>query len=373
MTYQDLKFDIINNKQVYDQLWQENKLSFMQSWAWGEFKSATNIPVRIKCNYNKGSCFTFTVFIKKLPIFDVKYGYIPKFASEQIMQQLNKGFYIKLGHLACNDLNLKFLLYEPNTTIVHNSSAFRDMRRQAQSIQPSETDLILLNGTDEEMLGRMDKGTRYEIRKAIKNNCEVLLADWTGNKDEDKKTVRRFFSVMQSIYDRTSYVMYGEDYFLQAFNIMGSDKMCRIFFVQKDGQDVGAMMHYMDVDTVYEVYGGANHLGRKLSANYLLKWEAMKLSRDEGYLKFDQWGVAPQVINVDTGRRHFKKDHPLYNISKFKSGFGGQYTEYIGQWAYIIHSLWFWLYRAALWLNGMYIKIYPRLRKGLILVKRSYR
>jgi peptidoglycan pentaglycine glycine transferase (the first glycine) len=372
MTYQDLVFEVINNRQVYHQLWQDNKLSFMQSWAWGVFKSPTNDPVRVKCIYDKDRSFVFTIFIKKLPIFNVMYGYIPKFASDQIIQQLKTDFYQKLGYLTRNDLNLKFLLYEPNASYGHDSSAFKSMRRQAQSIQPNETDIIILNGTDNEMLERMDKGTRYEIRKAIKNDCRVFPVGWTGNIGEDKKTVKRFFSVMQSIYDRTNYVMYGEDYFLQAFNIMGSDKLCRIFFVQMGGQDVGAMMHYMDVDTVYEVYGGANHLGRKLSANYLLKWEAMKYSRDEGFLKFDQWGVAPQVIDVNNNRRHFKRDHPLYNISKFKSGFGGQYTEYIGQWAYIIHPLWFRLYRIAIWLNGAYIKLYSRLRKTLIRLKRLH-
>ncbi len=371
MNCSDILFDTVNSKQLYQQLWQENKLSFMQSWAWGEFKSSTNEVVRFKCTYDQNQSFVVTIFIKNIPILNIKYGYIPKFATDKILQRLNNDFYRKLGYFTDNDLNLKFLLFEFNASSTYGYNFSSYMVRQAKSIQPNETDIILLNAADEEMLDRMDKGTRYEIRKAVKKGCRVSFVEWTGDEGKDKETVKRFFSIMQSIYDRTNYVMYGEDYFFRAFTVMGADKMCRILFVQMDGQDIGAMMHYMDVDTVYEVYGGVNNLGRKVSANYLLKWEAIKHSRKEGYEKFDQWGVAPLVVDADTGKRRFKQGHSLYYISKFKSGFGGQYTEFIGQWAYIMKSGWFWVYRFGVWLNRRYIHIYSFLRKCYLYFRRS--
>jgi hypothetical protein len=54
--------------------------------------------------------------------------------------------------------------------------------------------------------------------------------------------------------------------------------------------------------------------GATLRANYLLKWEAIRSSREQGATSYDLWGLV----------------HP--GIAHFKQGFGGQEIEYIGAW-----------------------------------------
>ncbi len=353
-----IEFELINDKQVYHKMWQEQKLSFLQSWPWGEVKSKTNQPIRLRCRLDDGYEFPFTVYLKKFPFFSATFGYIPRFANEKIVQKLDAQFLLELRKYLKSKFATKFLLVEPlvlKDNLEFASNLIEKMNKQPITIQPNETDIIKLEGTDDEMMGRMDKGTRYEIRKAIKNGCEVTVSEWSGDEKINAENIDRFFAVMQDIYARTDYVMYGRQYYANIFSLLGPANMCRIFYVQRDGKDVGAMMHYMDADTTYEINGGATDVGRKLSANYLLKWEAMKTCRDEGYKYFDQWGVSPQICD-ESGHCSFEKDHPWYHISKFKSGFGGQYTEYIGQWADVYSSIWFWLYRARLMINDLFIK-----------------
>ena len=63
---------------------------------------------------------------------------------------------------------------------------------------------------------------------------------------------------------------------------------------------------------VVEPYGGMTEAGAASRANYLLKWEAIRTSRERGFTTYDLWGVA----------------HP--GIEHFKSGFGGREVRYAG-------------------------------------------
>ena len=54
--------------------------------------------------------------------------------------------------------------------------------------------------------------------------------------------------------------------------------------------------------------------GADSRANYLLKWEAIRTSREQGATSYDLWGLA-------TG-----------GIAHFKTGFGGREVRYIGAW-----------------------------------------
>jgi lipid II:glycine glycyltransferase (peptidoglycan interpeptide bridge formation enzyme) len=56
-------------------------------------------------------------------------------------------------------------------------------------------------------------------------------------------------------------------------------------------------------------------------ANYLLKWEAIRSSREQGATSYDLWGLA-------TG-----------GIAHFKTGFGGREVQYIGAWDLVLDPL----------------------------------
>jgi lipid II:glycine glycyltransferase (peptidoglycan interpeptide bridge formation enzyme) len=61
--------------------------------------------------------------------------------------------------------------------------------------------------------------------------------------------------------------------------------------------------------------------GGESRANYLLKWEAIRSSREAGATSYDLWGLA-------TG-----------GIAHFKTGFGGREVQYIGAWDLVLSPL----------------------------------
>jgi lipid II:glycine glycyltransferase (peptidoglycan interpeptide bridge formation enzyme) len=64
-------------------------------------------------------------------------------------------------------------------------------------------------------------------------------------------------------------------------------------------------------------------------ANYLLKWEAIRSSREQGATSYDLWGLA-------TG-----------GIAHFKTGFGGREVHYIGAWDLVLDPLGRQVYHGA--------------------------
>jgi lipid II:glycine glycyltransferase (peptidoglycan interpeptide bridge formation enzyme) len=69
--------------------------------------------------------------------------------------------------------------------------------------------------------------------------------------------------------------------------------------------------------------------GGESRANYLLKWEAIRSSREQGATSYDLWGLA-------TG-----------GIAHFKTGFGGREVRYIGAWDLVLDPLGRQVYQAA--------------------------
>ena len=63
---------------------------------------------------------------------------------------------------------------------------------------------------------------------------------------------------------------------------------------------------------VVEPFGGMTADGAAARANYLVKWEAIRSSRERGHRLYDMWGMATP------------------GIAHFKQGFGGREVRYPG-------------------------------------------
>ena len=85
-----------------------------------------------------------------------------------------------------------------------------------------------------------------------------------------------------------------------------------LFALGPDGRPQAALFLVRAGRRVVEPYGGMTGAGAASRANYLLKWEAIRSSREAGGSSYDMWGLV----------------HP--GIRQFKEGFGGREIRLIG-------------------------------------------
>ena len=88
-----------------------------------------------------------------------------------------------------------------------------------------------------------------------------------------------------------------------------------------DGAPVATLMLLDCGDRVIERYGASSAEGAAARANYLVKWESIRPSRERGMARYDMWGT----------------DHE--GVATFKASFGGYERQYIGAWELVTNRL----------------------------------
>jgi lipid II:glycine glycyltransferase (peptidoglycan interpeptide bridge formation enzyme) len=89
----------------------------------------------------------------------------------------------------------------------------------------------------------------------------------------------------------------------------------------QDGTPAATLLLLTCGRRVIEPYGGMTEAGADSRANYLLKWEAIRSSREQGATSYDLWGLAHA------------------GIAHFKTGFGGREIHYVGAYDLVLDPL----------------------------------
>lgn len=329
---------IITNptEQQYKEVWKASRSSILQSFEWGEIKKPEWFPVRIIIDD-----LPVTILTRKLPLINKSFGYIPR----GLNYELNETIIKQLVEYSKN-IGLTHLSIDPYfESDSKNSELLRKygLIQSGISVQPNQTNIVEL--VDEPtLLARLKPKYRRNIKKSQRDGCEIKVFS-SGNEPLDQ-----FYLCMESIFQRTNYVMHGKSYFQKVWSTLSQNNMAKIYLAYKDNKVVGGYLVTNDSETAYELYGGVTNEGRDVEAGYLLKWNAMIDSLSSGLKYYDHWGIAP-IINGD-----YDKKHDLYHISKFKEGFGGRIVHYSPQLT-IIFSKFYNFYKLIIWVNSILLAI----------------
>lgn len=104
-----------------------------------------------------------------------------------------------------------------------------------------------------------------------------------------------------------------------------------VFCRAPQGEAVAGLMLLHCGDRVTELYGGSTAAGSAARANYLMKWESIRTSRDRGMASYDMWGTV------------------IPSVAVFKAGFGGAEREYLGAWELVTHRPAYVAFQSAQW------------------------
>jgi lipid II:glycine glycyltransferase (peptidoglycan interpeptide bridge formation enzyme) len=194
--------------------------------------------------------------------------------------------------------------------------------RPAPPIQPSSTRVIDLRPDEEALWGDLRKKWRQYVNKA--RSAGVTVADAEGDRLDE------FYRIYRETADRAGFLIRAESAYRDVWEAYRPSGRARLLFARSsDGEPLATLFLVRSGTRVVEPYGGMTQAGADTRANYLLKWEAIRSSRDGGAETYDLWGLA-------TG-----------GIAHFKTGFGGREVRYIGAWDLVLDPLGRRIYGAA--------------------------
>lgn len=216
----------------------------------------------------------------------------------------------------------------------------KDMGKNFEAIQPKYVFRLYLNGrTEEELLASFHQKWRYNIRLAVKKGVEVRICG--------KEMVPEFARIMVETGVRDNFATRPPEYFSAMLDNLG-DK-CRLYMAFHEGKPIAGTLAILYGDKVWYLYGASSNEHRNLMPNYLLQWNMIQWAVENHCRVYDFRGVSGDI----------SEDNPHYGLYRFKKGFGGEFTEFIGEYDYVLKKLsYFIAEKGALAYKGLAAKIY---------------
>jgi lipid II:glycine glycyltransferase (peptidoglycan interpeptide bridge formation enzyme) len=289
--------------------------SFPQLWEWGELREPSGWrPIRIAVGERPDQPLAGAqVLIRQVPLVGWRLGYAPRGPIGRLDDPAIRDALVSALRDLGTTESIATLKVDPEATADDplGAALLTPPWRRAAKVQPPRTRVIDLARDEGALLAATRQKHRQYVHKAERAGIRVEEID--PNSPADVATaLADFYAIYRHTAERAGFVVRAPEYYERVWRLFAPDGHARLFFATIDGGRVATLFHFTCGDRAAEAYGGMTDLGATSRANYLLKWEAIRAFRAEGFAIYDLWGIA-------TG-----------GIAQFKEGFGGRQVAYIG-------------------------------------------
>lgn len=189
----------------------------------------------------------------------------------------------------------------------------KDGGKNFEGIQPRYVfRLDIKDKTEDEVFAIFHNKTRYNVRVALKNGVEVRLGQ--------RSDLKRFHEIMLETGLRDEFVIRDLEYFQRMYDVMAPENL-RLYCAYHNGEMIAGTIALYYGDKVWYLYGASSNASRNVMPNYLLQWEMIKWAIEKKCAIYDFRGVSGDI----------SEDNPLYGLYRFKKGFNGKFTEFVGE------------------------------------------
>jgi peptidoglycan pentaglycine glycine transferase (the first glycine) len=324
--------------------WDEALLSLptnhvLQSWSWGEFKTAYGWRATHLLFIEGGRALAAAqVLRRRLPRLPLAVMYVPKgpvldytdlslleavLAHLEAVARRGRAIFVKVDPDVC-------LANDDAPQSVITALTRRGWRHSAEQIQFPNTVLVDLTRDEDAILAAMQSKTRYNVRLAARRGVTVRL----GSLDD----LPLFYQLYNETSQRDGFLIRPYAYYQDAWGRFLRAGRAQLFLAEYQGELLAGLILFIFGKTAWYLYGASGDRKRKLMPNHLLQWEAMRWARAQGCRVYDMWG-APDVLD---------ESDSMWGVYRFKAGFGGQFTRRIGAYDYPTWWPSYWAYTVVM-------------------------
>ncbi len=322
----------VEKKEVWEKFLGEHpEANFLQSWNWGQFYRKLGQKVFYRGFYQDDKLIGVMLLILE----EAKRGRHLILPGGPIFEWYDQDLVTIFGE------ELKRLGREEKAVFIRCRPQLQDNEQSRKifgelgfvdapmHLHAELTHRLDLSLSEEELLAKMRKSTRYEIRKAAKEEIKIV-----GKQDEAQ--IKEFYNLQLQTAARQKFVPFSLQYWQKQFEAFVPDDEVVLYSAYYQGQLLAqAMIIFYGQEAVYH-YGASTELAHKYPGAPAIQWEAIKEAKRRGMSRYNFWGVAPEE---ETGHRFAK-------LSIFKRGFAGEDFAYlhaqdlvIRPWAYKLNLL----------------------------------
>lgn len=329
-------YEIITEKTLaeYEAFVQSHpKGNFAQSYLWGKQKPMWRwqaIAVRAESGKIKGAMALMTrpvpgigrtlMYGCRAPVCDVddKETIAALIEGAKALAKQNRAYVIKI------DPDVPSSNTEFADTLRNLGFRSKEGGKNFEAIQPRYVFRLNVEGkTEEELLAGFHQKWRYNIRLAERKGVTVRVCG--------KEMVPAFSDLMLTTGVRDGFVTRKPEYFEAMLDNLGEH--CRLYMAfNPENEPIAGTLAIAYGDKVWYLYGASSNAHRNLMPNYLLQWRMIQWAVERGCRVYDFRGVSGDI----------SEDNPLYGLYRFKQGFGGEFTEFVGEMDLVLSPALYW-------------------------------
>jgi lipid II:glycine glycyltransferase (peptidoglycan interpeptide bridge formation enzyme) len=321
----------------------------LQSWEWGEFRKDTGLKVERIGIFNKTKIVkAFQVTFHPVPIINKNVGYMPKgympdanqLGALKAIGKQNNAIFIKIepniankvGALSAHNDIAKFLL---NNDCVPGKPLFTKHTFQLDLTQ--DEDILFKN---------LSSKTRYNVNLAIKKGVQIF-------ENTSEEGMEQYIQILEETTKRQGFYAHSPEYFRKMWNELGNSGMMKIFNAVYEDKILTSWVMFTFNGVLYYPYGASRNLNREVMASNLMMWEMIRFGKQQKCHMFDMWGSLGPEPN--------KKDS-WYGFHKFKKGYGGNLTEFLGTFDYVLDMPMYQIFKIGDSIRWKYLRLKAKLK-----------
>lgn len=322
---------------------QHPRAHVLQQAAWGSLKAAFGWGAdRVTLSENRQIVAGAQLLFRPLPFRLGTLAYLPM-GGYVTRDDLWQPLWSAIDQCA-KQHRAAFLKWEPG---MYRGEPLPDFARfgfqlSEQTIQPPNTILIDISGSEDEILARMNQGTRRKIRQSLKNDVHYYEADRTG--------VDKFNAMMQTTGARNAFGVHSPAYYERAYDLF-VPRDAALILAEHEGEPLAGIMVFAVGKTAWYLYGASSNEKRNLMAAYGVQWKAIQWAKARNCTIYDLWGI-PDADEATLEAQFENRSDGLWGVYGFKRGWGGEVVRSAGAWDKVYNPLVYAAYKLALKYRG---------------------
>lgn len=316
---------------------------FLQLWEWGQVKKHMGWePLPLVLEEDGEIRATLLILKKRLPIpllnkciFYSPRGPVVDLDNAELFNALFDG-----AKKVAKEEGAILLKLDPD--VLHDNDTFYKMLEDYgfkknetgldfEGVQPNFVFRLDINPDEDILLQNMHSKWRYNIRLAGRKGVEIREAN-------GKEDLKIFYDVLVETAKRDNFLIRGYEYFEWIWDYLVENNYAQVFLAEYEGQVIAGTLAMLTGDKVWYLYGASSNEYRNLMPNYLIQWTMIQWAKKHNCTMYDFRGVSGDL----------DENNPLYGLYRFKKGFNGDFTEFIGEWDYVYSPFFYFLWNKAL-------------------------
>jgi peptidoglycan pentaglycine glycine transferase (the first glycine) len=292
----------ITSAQEWDDIVNAHQGHPCQAWGWGELKEKTGswTARRVVCERDGEFFGAAQVLVRKLPW---PFGHICYAPRGPVVDNPSQLAEVADDIAAWCKQNVKAVSLKIDPAITAAEAKLGDAWKPASRIFIPNTATIDLTPDEDAIMASLhSKKARQYIRKAGRSGIEVRPAT--------EADLEGILKIYHNTAEQDGFFIHADEFYHTAMSACAD--VNQVFVAEYEGTMEAFLWNITTTGTTFELWGGVTDEGKKLRANYLLKWTAICAAKEAGSHLYDLNG--------------------LFNdgISKFKMLFVNEPTEWMG-------------------------------------------